>query len=228
MQIQNLPDTGLTGSFMLPLYVGGAVSGQPLSSSFTLNWKLEGQLPPGWTIMLMDDAAGKADSMSVEGKLTFQYDTPAELLNSSGGLLQKNSGVGSDQQSFLTLPRPIVHTVPTAKLAKSSATASRFRLVVSTNNDLSGYIPTTPELAQNYPNPFNPTTNISFSLPAKSRVTILVFNILGQRVATVTDQEYPAGNHIVMWNASNVASGVYFYRMTAAEKTQTKKMVVLR
>jgi len=100
--------------------------------------------------------------------------------------------------------------------------------VVSAHDGATGYLPTTPELAQNYPNPFNPTTNISFSLPAKSRVTILVFNILGQRVATVTDQEYPAGNHIVMWNASNVASGVYFYRMTAAEKTQTKKMVVLR
>jgi hypothetical protein len=118
--------------------------------------------------------------------------------------------------------------VPSAKLAKSSTSTSRFRLVVSTNNELTGYLPTTPQLAQNYPNPFNPTTNISFSLPAKSRVTILVFNILGQQVATVTDQEYPAGSHLVVWNASNVASGVYFCRMTAAEKTQTKKMVVLR
>jgi flagellar hook assembly protein FlgD len=123
---------------------------------------------------------------------------------------------------------PVVFSIPAAKLSKSSSSVSRFRIVVSAHDGATGYLPTTPELAQNYPNPFNPTTNISFSLPAKSRVTILVFNILGQRVATVTDQEYPAGNHIVMWNASNVASGVYFYRMTAAEKTQTKKMVVLR
>ena len=89
-------------------------------------------------------------------------------------------------------------------------------------------IPQVYSLAQNYPNPFNPTTNISFSLPAKSRVTILVFNILGQRIATLTDQDYPAGSYVVVWNASNVASGVYFCRMIVADKTQTKKMVVLR
>jgi flagellar hook assembly protein FlgD len=83
-------------------------------------------------------------------------------------------------------------------------------------------------LHQNYPNPFNPTTNITFSIPSQTRVTIRIFNILGQQVAMVTDQEYPAGSHLVVWNAANVASGVYFYRMTAAEKTQTKKMVVLR
>ena len=228
MQIQNLPDTGFTEPFTLPLYVGGTVGGQPFSGTFTLSWKLNGQLPAGWIIMLMDDAAGKADSMTVEGGLTFQYDTPADFITTSNIILPKKSGNVSKQSSLLALPKPVVRTVPTTKLAKSKASATRFRLVVSTNNNISGYLPTTPQLAQNYPNPFNPATNISFSLPAQTRVTILVFNILGQRVATVTDQQYPAGNHIVVWNASNVASGVYFCRMTAADKTQTKKMVVLR
>ena len=228
LQIQNLPDTGLVGPLSLPLYVGGAVSGQPLSGSFTLSWKFDGQLPKGWNIILNDDASGTATSMTETGELTFQYTTPADLISSGSSLLQKNSGVRSDQRSFLTLPRPVVQTVPVVKLAKSSTSTSRFRLVVSTNNDVSGYLPTSPQLAQNYPNPFNPTTNITFSIPTQTRVTILVFNILGQQVAKVTDQEYPAGSHLVVWNASNVASGVYFCRMTAAEKTQTKKMVVLR
>jgi hypothetical protein len=228
MQIQNLPDTGFVQPFTLPLYVGGTVGGQPLNGSFTLSWNLNGQLPFGWNILLMDDASGTATSMIEAGDLTFQYNTPADLISSSNSLLQKESSVASSRQSLHALPRPVVQTVPTAKLAKSITSASRFRLVVSTNNDLTGYLPTAPQLAQNYPNPFNPTTNITFSIPAQTRVTIRVFNILGQQVATVTDQEYSAGNHLVVWNASNVASGVYFCRMAAAEKTQTKKMVVLR
>ncbi len=228
MQIQNLPDTGFVQPFTLPLYVGGTVGGQPFNGSFTLSWNLNGQLPVGWNIFLMDDVSGTAASMIEAGDLTFQYTTPADLISSSSSLLQKGSGVASNRQSLHALPQPVVQTVPAAKLAKSSASESRFRLVVSANNSLSGYLPATPQLAQNYPNPFNPTTNITFSIPAQTRVTIRVFNILGQQVATVTDQEYSAGNHLVVWNASNVASGVYFCRMTAAEKTQTKKMVVLK
>ncbi|MCX6120382.1 MAG: T9SS type A sorting domain-containing protein [Ignavibacteriales bacterium] len=228
MQIQNLPDTGYTRPFALPLYVGGTVGGQPLSGSFTLRWNWDGQLPAGWNILLMDDATGTATSITEAGELTFQYTTPSDLISSGSSLLQKKFSVASNQQSMFALPQPVVQKVPNAKLSKSSTSASRFRLVISANGDLTGYLPTSPQLAQNYPNPFNPTTNISFSIPTKSRVAILVFNILGQRVATVTDQEYPAGNHVVLWNATNVASGVYFCRMTAAEKTQTKKMVVLR
>jgi hypothetical protein len=228
MQIQNLPDTGFVQPFTLPLYVGGAVGSQPFNGSFTLSWNLNGQLPVGWNIMLMDAAAGTATSMTEAGDLTFHYTTPADLISSSSSLLPKESSIASSRQSLHALPQPVVHTVPTTKLSKSSASASRFRLVVSANNAASGYLPITPQLAQNYPNPFNPTTNITFSVPAQTRVTILVFNILGQKVATVTDQEYSAGSHVVVWNATNVTSGVYFCRMNAADKTQTKKMVVLR
>jgi hypothetical protein len=228
MQIQNLPDTGYTQPLTLPLYVGGTVSGQPLSGSFTLSWKLNGQLPTGWNILLMDDGAGTATSMTEAGELTFQYATPADLISSGSSLLPKESGVASSGQSLQSLPWPVVQTVPAGKLAKSSTSASRFRIVVASNNDMKGYLPTSPQLAQNYPNPFNPTTNITFSIPSQTRVTIRIFNILGQQVATVTDQEYTAGSHLVVWNATHVASGVYFCRMSAAEITQTKKMVVLR
>jgi len=228
MQIQNLPDTGLVGPLSLPMFVGGAVSGQPLNASFTLSWNMQGQLPAGWNMLLMDDDAGKAYTLTEAGELTFQYTTPADLISSNSRLLQKKSSVAWNQQSMQTLPWPVVHSVPTAKLAKGSSSASRFRLVITTDSDVKGYLPTSPQLAQNYPNPFNPTTNITFSIPVETRVTILMFNILGQKVATLTDQEYSAGSHLVVWNATNVASGVYFCRMTAAEKTQTKKMIVLR
>jgi hypothetical protein len=227
MQIQNLPDTGFGQPFSLPLYLGGTTGGQPLSGSFTLSWKFNGQLPTGWNITLMDDAAGKSYTVTKAGELTFSYDTPADLVPSSSSFLQKKSGVASTQRLLPALPWPVVHAVPATKLSKG-ATASRFRLVVSANDDLNGYLPSTPELAQNYPNPFNPSTNIQFSVPSRSRVTIHIFNILGQKYTTVTDQEYPAGRHVVVWTPRGASSGVYYCRMIVGKNVQTKKMILLK
>jgi len=89
-------------------------------------------------------------------------------------------------------------------------------------------VPLTNELAQNYPNPFNPTTNISFSLAARSNVTLKVFDILGREVATLVSEELPAGTHTFQWNALNLSSGVYFYRLQTGSFTQTKKLILLR
>ncbi len=91
--------------------------------------------------------------------------------------------------------------------------------------------PGTPDrfsLAQNYPNPFNPSTNIPFELREASRVEISVYSILGQKVATIVNELYPAGSHLINWNASDLASGVYIYRMEAGGFTQTRKFVLLK
>jgi hypothetical protein len=89
-------------------------------------------------------------------------------------------------------------------------------------------IPTSYRLHQNYPNPFNPSTTISFSLPSKSFVTLKVFDLIGREVATIVNEELPPGNHTKQWNADNLSSGVYFYRLQADSFTQTKKLVLLR
>ncbi len=83
-------------------------------------------------------------------------------------------------------------------------------------------------LSQNYPNPFNPTTTIPFSLREASRVEITVYSILGQKVATIVNEQYPAGSHTVRWDARNLASGMYIYRMQAKGFTQTKKLLLLK
>ena len=88
--------------------------------------------------------------------------------------------------------------------------------------------PTDYHLGQNYPNPFNPSTTIRFGLPERSAVTIKVFNLLGGEVATVVDGIYDAGERTVEFDAANLASGVYVYRLQAGTFTQTRKMVVLR
>jgi len=88
-------------------------------------------------------------------------------------------------------------------------------------------------LDQNYPNPFNPETVIKFSLPQDSKVTLRVYNILGQMVNTLVDEMLTAGNHAVSWDGkteqgTNVASGVYFYRIKAGNYESIMKMTLLR
>lgn len=87
-------------------------------------------------------------------------------------------------------------------------------------------------LHQNYPNPFNPTTNISFELPVQSDIVLEVFNVAGQRVATLASGTWQAGSHTVAFNAQGLASGLYLYRLrtlsTAAPVQLTGKMMLLR
>jgi hypothetical protein len=88
----------------------------------------------------------------------------------------------------------------------------------------------TPDVALigNYPNPFNPVTEISFNLPNAMYVQLEIYNIMGQKVATVVDGFLEAGQHTVQWDASSFSSGVYFYRLTAGDLIETKKMMLLK
>ena len=89
-------------------------------------------------------------------------------------------------------------------------------------------VPSGFSLAQNYPNPFNPTTTISFTLPEAGEVTLEVYNILGQRVTVLADGFFGAGTHQVTWDASNVSSGVYFYRLVAGSFSESRKMLLMK
>jgi photosystem II stability/assembly factor-like uncharacterized protein len=88
--------------------------------------------------------------------------------------------------------------------------------------------PLTFTLKQNYPNPFNPSTNISFSIPYKSFVSLKIFDLLGREVATIFSEEISAGYYTRKWNAANISSGIYFYRLQAGSFTETKKLILLR
>ncbi|MCH8305687.1 MAG: lamin tail domain-containing protein [Candidatus Marinimicrobia bacterium] len=94
-------------------------------------------------------------------------------------------------------------------------------------------IPETYDLSANYPNPFNPTTKINYQLKENTQVKIVVFNLLGEQVATLVDGEQTAGVYITEWNGLSdsrkvLASGIYFYRMTAGDFTKTNKMILLK
>lgn len=83
-------------------------------------------------------------------------------------------------------------------------------------------------LAQNYPNPFNPTTVIEFNIPVKADVRLDIFNVLGQKVTTLVGGVLEAGHHAITFDASEIGSGVYFYRLDAGEFSKTKKMMILK
>jgi hypothetical protein len=84
------------------------------------------------------------------------------------------------------------------------------------------------QLNQNYPNPFNPSTIISFSVPQLERVTLDVYNLLGQKVTSVVNKEFEAGSYNVQFDAGNLAAGIYFYTLKAGNFVSTKKMMLLK
>ena len=89
-------------------------------------------------------------------------------------------------------------------------------------------LPAAYSLQQNFPNPFNPQTEIRYRLPVAGRVTLEVFNLLGQKVATLTDRLQPAGEHRVIFRADGLGSGIYFYRLRAGNFESAKKMLLIQ
>ncbi|HYQ85625.1 MAG TPA: T9SS type A sorting domain-containing protein [Bacteroidota bacterium] len=89
-------------------------------------------------------------------------------------------------------------------------------------------MPKTFALYQNYPNPFNPSTTIRYDLPKSVSVTLKIYNILGQEVATLADDVQEAGFKSAVWNANNIATGVYLYRLVAGTFTEVRKMMILK
>jgi hypothetical protein len=106
-------------------------------------------------------------------------------------------------------------------------------IVTAVNEETEAELPDDFKLSQNYPNPFNPRTVVEYSVSKRSQVLIEVYNIIGQRIKTLVDEDKSAGLYRVTWdgadtNGQRVASGVYFYRYKAGEFVETKKMLLLK
>jgi hypothetical protein len=102
------------------------------------------------------------------------------------------------------------------------------KIVTGVENPVSEKVPMSSSLSQNYPNPFNPSTTISYELPARAHVTLKIFNVLGQEVATLVDGEVETGRYRVRWDAKGLPSGVYLYQLRVGGYVETKKMAILR
>ncbi len=123
--------------------------------------------------------------------------------------------------------------VPNPVAAKSKPDGHRFQVVfiphTQVNNELEDVLPDALELQQNYPNPFNPVTTINYQVPRLSRVRLEVFDLMGRKVATlVNSEQQQPGRYVVRFDASQLASGTYIYRLTAGSTSLIKKLTLIK
>jgi N-acetylneuraminic acid mutarotase len=110
----------------------------------------------------------------------------------------------------------------------ASAYIARWNSAASRIEQISADVPKTFLLEQNYPNPFNPSTTIRYQLPVASEVKLEVYDVLGKKIATLVNERQSAGSYQVVWNASGLSSGTYFYRLQAGTFVETKKMIMVK
>ena len=176
------------------------------------------QAPPASIFKFIDSAYGFPNST------TF----PENWLNTYqevNGLSPINTSYGTTAQSYTKgdggFPVGDLNWYPARKTAWLAT-------VSGINDNIPASIPSEFSLSQNYPNPFNPSTNMAFALPKNGRVTLKVFNTLGQQVATLVDADYLAGTHQVNFDASSLSSGVYIYTISSGDFFAAKKMTLLK
>ncbi len=180
-------------------------------------------------VQLELESADLADPISLVGdNLDLVYGHNGEITRV--GILDLDGGETMPAGSFKVVKLEGDWEVVSAILADTDAQA-----IVPVIGDRAkiGQLPASFSLNQNYPNPFNPSTTIAFALPEAAEVRLEIFNLLGRKVATLTEGELPAGHHSVVWEGRNssgstVATGVYFYRLDAGSFSETKKMLLLK
>lgn len=174
------------------------------------------------------------DSITIEVGTTIRWRNDGSIVHNT----TSNTGVwgsptlSSGETFFFTFMsigeypyRCTIHPAMTGNVTVEAATDAE--------DDVESKLPGTFVVSQNYPNPFNPATSIPYSLPSASRVTVEVFNVLGQRVATLLDEYQSAGDHTIEWQGTDDAgnalpSGIYFYRVATEEQSLTRKMALLK
>jgi hypothetical protein len=153
-----------------------------------------------------------------------QYAIPRSVFGSGGASLSS-----STNKLVGTLGQPFIGTMSGA-LNKHNAGFWHVQcyLLTSVKEKPEEALPAEYQLEQNYPNPFNPSTTIRFSIPHREYVTLKIFDVLGREVATLVDGEMEAGEHSVVFDASGLSGGTYFYQLKAESVVRTQCMVFIK
>ncbi len=180
----------------------------------TFSWPTFENIPSEMTITLTDTHTGTVIDLRDEQSYSFQM--------SVNGLKQKMS----EEKSFRNLQ------ADDSPVMSPMFAGQRFVLSIipeiTTDIPTDGQLPTVFALSQNYPNPFNPTTIISYELPQQGHVRLTVYDMTGRQVATLVDTQMNAGRHQVSFNAMNLSSGVYMYRLQAGSAMLTRQLTLIK
>jgi len=201
--------------FNQPLDIPVSYSGSS-EINFSLSWEHK-LLPEEWEFALIDNIAETTIDLKTDSVYTFSQDS---------------SKAKKITAADLTPPAP-PQLSPRPLKGKATAEEPRFTMRVSkasaVSTEAEQELPAKVELSQNYPNPFNPSTTIGFGLPQTGKVTLEVFDILGRRVATLLNGENKsAGRHSITFDARNLASGMYIYRLRAGNSVIIKKLTLIK
>lgn len=155
--------------------------------------------------------------------------------NTSSGIILNTSDGGINWNPTVIGADTVLYSVQFADLNNGWAVGDNGAILHTTNGGVSfveeeelNEIPTEFVLLPNYPNPFNPSTKIKYSIPQISNVTIKVFDLLGNEIETLVNEEKPAGTYEITWYAESLPSGIYFYQLKAGVYTAVKKMILLK
>jgi hypothetical protein len=232
---------GLQGSFGMGDFIYDYLKiDETLSTIYAL---FEGaiNIETGYTNIFVDSAKTLATNQfhlknienvepSSSGNPIFKFETMFDSTTTQGFLKGKSVGVeyiGTDYKT-VTLSFPLYYmNISEAKDLIENIMTNKFEEVmpVAKNENL---LPSEYSLSQNYPNPFNPNTKIKYSIPNSSFVIIKIYDVLGNEIEILVNEEKPVGAYELTWYAENLPSGVYFYRLQAGSFVETKKMILLR
>ncbi len=173
-----------------------------------------------------------------DGSVTLNWSTATELNNLGFDIEQSFDNNIFNKIDFVSGYGTTTETkIYTYTISNTSTSKQYFRLKqidfdgsfeYSSAVEVEGFAPKEFSLKQNYPNPFNPSTKIGFTLPLESNVKITVYNLIGQKVTEIVNSKFSAGNHSVDFNATELSSGIYLYKIEAGNFTSVKKMQVMK
>lgn len=203
LAINNLP-IDFNTRYFIPLHFDAYENGAPVNGVYEMVWGDFRGIPEDWILTLIDNETGEEINMLDELAYEFTHSTRAKIRRNLDPLS------------------------PQSKLKVKAATmATRFTLKISTEQ-IERDVPEQIFLNQNYPNPFNPSTTIEFGVNESANVTLEIFDLLGRKIQTLVNEARTPGRYQVRFDASRLASGVYFYRLKANSEIFIKKMTFIK
>lgn len=217
MDINNLPkifENELSIPVSVEAYSADTERGSWVSrgGEVTLTWPEMKNLPDEWSITLNDSKTGAVVNMRTTEEYVFD--------------LSETQKAKTGPVMTIFNPQP-----PQVERIAKKGVGARFTITIGANSSVNNEIGDSPEafaLEQNYPNPFNPTTSIQYSLAHAGEVQLDIYNVMGQQVETLVSGVKSAGNYRVSWDAADMASGIYYYRLKAGKQVVTRQMTLIK